>query len=89
MNSIAESFYNLIDLAGKESLGIDRSILTAIRQTQMEVAADAANSKKAKLESSMARLATIEAERDKATTEEEKKEWQETYDEILATVQSD
>jgi hypothetical protein len=41
------------------------------------------------MESSMAQLAEIEKQMAGAGTEEEKKEWKESYDEMLDTVKSD
>jgi archaellum component FlaC len=40
MTSVVEAFYNLVDLAGKDALGIDNSVLAAMRQTQFDLATD-------------------------------------------------
>jgi hypothetical protein len=50
MTSVADTFYNIIDLAGKESLGINKSLLNDIRSTQLTTNQNQLIAQKAKLE---------------------------------------
>lgn len=94
MKSIADSFYNIIDLAGKDALGIDRDLLTEIRETQFAIGYDQLSVQKSQLEQNTAMLKDAEAKLNAAinnpkATEAEIKELQETYDEIAARVRED
>lgn len=82
-NSLLESYKNIIDLVGKDNLGISDQMIQELRKAQVEGSISAVKASKATLDMNKKALADTEAEfasiQDNLS-EEDKKRWEETID---------
>ena len=84
--SLADSYLNIIELAGRQSLGISNDILVAIRKSSMEITRTNISMRKAQLDADEAALANAKAKLLTTTDEGERQEIQESIDEIESKV---
>ena len=87
MNSLISSFYDIVDLVGEKTLGINKEMLSSMKRTQLEISKSQMSVNKSQLEQNKESLKAIEEALANADSEAEKKELQEAYDEMLKTVQ--
>ena len=82
-NSLLESYKNIIDLVGKDNLGVSDQMIQELRKAQVEGSISAVKASKATLDMNKKALADTEAEfasiQDNLS-EEDKKRWEETID---------
>ena len=77
---------NIIDIIGKDALGISDETMLKMADTSIEVANNNIESAKARLESDQAILDDYKKKLANATTEEDKKYWQEQVDDMTEQV---
>lgn len=82
LGRMMQSYRNIVDIVGKENLGVSNTMLEAIGQGQVENKIDSLGGQKARVDSLKAMIADAEAKAASATTEEDKKKWQDNIDEM-------
>ena len=75
--SIIENYKNIIDIVGKDNLGISDETLAKMREAQVNNANDALRASKATLDANKETLAQMEAARETATNPEDIAKWDE------------
>lgn len=76
-SSLLEGYRSIIDLVGKDMLGISDSVIFELNKAKLSNAEDAITSTRAQLEANNAVLADYRAKRAAARTDEERKDWDE------------
>lgn len=76
-SSLLEGYRSIIDLIGKDMLGISDSVISELNKAKLSNAEDAITSTRAQLEANNAVLADYRAKRATARTDEERKDWDE------------
>ena len=87
LSGMIQNYRDIIDLVGKDNLGISNDLLTKMNQTNVEVARQSLESSRISLESNKQALAEAQQKYIEATTEEDKKFWQDTIDTIQKEVE--
>lgn len=92
LNSMVDSYRNIIDLAGREALGVNAELMEQMSKSQYKIANSNIEVTKAKYQQNAAALAELEKQIEDARAsgnEETLKELEEAYDELYQTVWDD
>ena len=87
LNSMLSGYRNIIDLVGKDMLGIDNETLKNLSKTQIKTANDAVAIAKNKLDANRATLIDYQDKLANAENEDDKKKWEEKVKEATEAVQ--
>ena len=82
LGAMMQSYRNIVDIVGKENLGVTNTMLEAIGQAGVENKIDTLGGQKARVDSLRAMIADAEAKAASATTEEDKEKWKENIEEM-------
>lgn len=91
LQSVTESYRNIIDIVGKDYLGISDEMMSALNQAQVDMAVDNLTATKAKLDGMKDMRAEAHAALEDAMAEDDEdliKFWQDTLDEIDGEIRS-
>ena len=82
LGRMMQSYRNIVDIVGKENLGVSNTMLEAIGQGQVENKIDSLGGQKARVDSLKAMIADAEKKAASATTKEDKDKWKENIEEM-------
>lgn len=87
LTSMIESYRNILDLAGRDALGISDELMIKLAESQYNIANNNIEIAKAQLDQNTRALEKLKSDLAAATSEEERKELQEAIEEIEPIVQ--
>lgn len=81
IQNVTKSYRNIIDIVGKDSLGVSNEILREMNAMTVQQATNAESAAKAEMDMVQSQLSETEARLAQATTDEERKYWQDLINE--------